>query len=130
MLKLKLQYFGHLMGRANLLAKTLILGKIEGRRRRGRQRRRWLVGIVDSMHVNLGNLREVVRGGEACCAATWGAERVGHDLATEQQQQMTRELKCLSICLVSIHLFSLVNYLLKLSTHLKDSLICLISESY
>ena len=87
MLKLKLQYFGHLMGRANLLAKTLILGKIEGRRRRGRQRMRWLVGIVDSMHVNLGKLREVVRDGEACCAATWGAERVGHDLATEQQQQ-------------------------------------------
>ena len=71
-LKLKLQQFGHLMWRADSLEKTLMLGKIEGRRRRGRQRMRWLDGITDSMDINLGKLREMVRHGEACRAVVHG----------------------------------------------------------
>ena len=69
MLKLKLQYFGHLMGTDDSSEKCLMLGKIEGRRRRGRQRMRWLAGIVDSVNMNLGRLREMVRDRETWCAA-------------------------------------------------------------
>ena len=77
MLKLKLQYFGHLMPWANSLEKTLMLGKIEGRRRRGRQRMRRLGGITDLMGMSLSKLREIVK----------DVQRVRHNLATEQQQQ-------------------------------------------
>ena len=75
MLKLKLQYFGHLMRRADSLEKTLILGKTEDRRRRGRQRMRWLDGITDSMNMNLNKIREIVKDREAWQAVVCGVAK-------------------------------------------------------
>ena len=94
MLKLKLQYFGHLMQRVDSLEKTLMLGGIGGRRRRGRQRMRWLNGITDSMGMSLSGLRELVMAGRPGVLGFMGSQRVGHDWATDWTVLKVYILKC------------------------------------
>ena len=79
MLKLKFQYFGPLMQRTKSFEKTLMLGKIEGKRRRGQQRMRWLDSIIDSMDMSLRKLQEIVKDRESWCCSPWGLRRVGHN---------------------------------------------------
>ena len=93
MLKLKLQYFGHLMWRADSLEKTLMLGKIKGRRRRGQLRMRWLDGIIDSMNMSLSKFQKIVEDSVPGMLQFIGSQRVGQDLESEQQQKMARMQK-------------------------------------
>jgi len=91
MQKLNLQYFGHVMWRADLLEMTLMRGKIGGRMRRGQQSKRWFDGIIGSMDINLCNIWETVKDREAWHAAVHGVTRVGHDWTTKQLQHVKND---------------------------------------
>ena len=98
MLKLKLQYFGHLMQRANSLEKTLMLGKIEGRKRRGQQRMGWLDGVTDSMDMSLSNLQEMMKDRETCHDAVFDVRRRAWQPTLVFLPEECHELKSLVGC--------------------------------
>ena len=100
MLKLKLQYFGHLMQRADSLEKTLMLGKMEGRRRRGQQRTRFLDSITNSMDLSLNKLREIVKDSEVWFAVVHGMAKSRTGLSKQQQQE--QDVKCISRKVISL----------------------------
>ena len=114
MLKLKLQYFGHLMTRAHTLEKTLMLGRIEGRGRRGRQRMRWLDGIAVLTNMSLSKLWEMVKDRKTWRAAVHGSQRVRHDLATEHHH--TIDLPC---CVSLRYTAKAISYTCKLSQNIE-----------
>ena len=115
MLKLKLQYFGNLMQRADSLEKTLMLGKIEDRRRRGRWRMWWLDGITDTMDMGLGRVRELVMDREAWHAAIHGgSQRVGYDWATELKWKYYNPTQWIFVITSIDPIYILLSYLIKL----------------